>query len=146
MYCKSPPNTVLLLSFFLSKVNISKLRAAISPAQWGQNGSFLIFLPAPWWIVHVLLVHKLVLSVWAQVCKNTRSICAFRIKKHKAGQLKLGITIYPCKHNIIPTESLGKTTQYLLTVALLCLLSCSSAATEISCGDSPKPLNTAAEF
>lgn len=80
------------------------------------------------------------------MCKNTRSICAFRIKKHKAGQLKLGITIYPCKHNIIPTESLGKTTQYLLTVTLLCLLSCSSAATEISCGDSPKPLNTAAEF
>lgn len=61
-------------------------------------------------------------------------------KKRKAAQLKLGIKTYPCKDNTIPTESLGKTTQYLLTVTLLCLLSCSSAATEITCGDSPKQL------
>lgn len=74
------------------------------------------------------------------MCKNIGTSVLLGKKRYKAAQLKLRIKTYPCKHNTIPTESLGKTTEYLLTVTFLCLFSCSGAATEISCGDSPKQL------
>lgn len=64
--------------------------------------------------------------------------------KKKQNQKAQGSTAWTgdqnLKHNTIPTESLGKTTQYLLTVTYLCLFSCSGAATEIFCGGSPEQL------
>lgn len=98
------------------------------------------FLPALGWIVHVLFVHKFVLSAWAQVCKNTRSSSASRRKKStRQHSLNWG-----SQHTLVSTtqsqQHLWVKLQYLLIVTLLCLFSCSSAATEISCGDSPKQL------
>lgn len=91
MYCKILPYIVLLLSFFLSKCKHFQIESCHQPCTVRSEMAAVCFFFLPQGELCMCYYFiKFVHSAWAQVCKNTRSICASVIKSTKQRSLDWG--------------------------------------------------------